>query len=186
MLWMLRRTRLDGNRRTDACRRLRLQQKQSILLLQKPWRIDYRINRLLYGKGWRWLYGISTHRPGGCYALYKRNPILDSRKTQQKIPKTKQTKTRYRQVQKKPMQIQTITKNLRLRATHQYLHQSSVQAQDWLSLPQWKKKRTIIAIAIAAIMFFVFNRTIYRTHRIVKGTADSMFAVPFIFMLFKI
>ena len=31
---------------------------------------------------------------------------------------------------KKPMQIQTITKNLRSRATHQYLHQSSVQAQD--------------------------------------------------------
>ncbi|MCI6361190.1 MAG: hypothetical protein MR773_04985 [Eubacterium coprostanoligenes] len=30
---------------------------------------------------------------------------------------------------KKPMQIQTITKNLRSRATHQYLHQSSVQAQ---------------------------------------------------------
>ena len=55
--------------------------------------------------------------------------------------RTKQTKTRYRRAQKKTMQIQTITKNLRSRATHRYLHQSSVQAQDWLSLPQWKKEK---------------------------------------------
>ena len=55
--------------------------------------------------------------------------------------RTTQTKTRYRRAQKKPMQIQTIMKNLRSRATHQYLHQSSVQAQDWLSLPQREKEK---------------------------------------------
>ena len=100
--------------------------------------------------------------------------------------RTTQTKTRYQRAQKSRCKLKQLRKisahgqHINICINHQCRRRTDYPCRNE------KKKRTIIAIAIAAIMFFVFNRTIYHTHRIVKGTADSMFAVPFVFMLFKI
>lgn len=59
----------------------------------------------------------------------KPNKQNNSKNTKDKTDKTDKNSLSAG-AKKKPMQIQTITKNLHSRATHQYLHQSLAQAQD--------------------------------------------------------